>query len=815
VTATIERPATTPPVDEQSDPVAPEAEPAPAPAGTPDRSVTTRRPRRRLPAGELAAGVLAVAGAGVTFTDVLLTGDVLAPVLAAAGMPVVVAAVVRLRPRPHLALAVLAQAVAMAVAAAATVFPATAVARVIPTGSTLGAMADAVGRGWRDILGATVPAPARPAALFVPFALVFVASMVTAELVLRTRRVLLAAVPALALAAAGLAFGAGPAGDGGFSGSWGAGPVVLVGLCVVGLLALRGTALAADPRPHDARVGGTGGILSEEAGWALRRQRLTVALPFVLIVTVVAVPLGRLLPVTGDDGPLRLRELLTIEHERDRDLNPLTRLAVDRDGQQVRYRLRLSRSGAPPPDLRVRLAVLDRYDGVQWTSPAERVIAGPRLPAPEGTGTEVTYEVEVVDPAGPWLPTLERPSRLTADVGVDVRVDPLSGSLDVPGSPPTGFRYAAVSNVPVVDREALQHADVATTEDARAAVATNDELPPELAELRSKVTDRATSPYTQLALLQLFLDNDPRVNDGRRFTLDPAAAPGFTIGHINRFLSPNGARAGRAEQFAAAFAVLARSLGLPARVVVGFAPGAAPAPGTTLDLRAGQLTAWPEVALAGAGWVPFDVVPDDRSDRTVTVDEQDLRAQSADAGSSTTGEEPPPVHNPNLDPVPPPEEAPDSRSRVLVALALVILLGGSAFLVSPWVRRRRRRARRRRAADAAARVDGAWCEALDRLVEQGETGVTARTTPEATAAVEAHFGPEPATAMAELGRLHAEAMHAPSEPSAELGEQAWRCSEAVVRGARDARTRRQRLRAALDRRPLSATTRAVPVGAGT
>jgi hypothetical protein len=59
--------------------------------------------------------------------------------------------------------------------------------------------------------------------------------------------------------------------------------------------------------------------------------------------------------------------------------------------------------------------------------------------------------------------------------------------------------------------------------------------------------------------------------------------------------------------------------------------------------------------------------------------------------------------------------------------------------------------------------------------------------------------------MTELGELHDAALHAPYEPPADWGERAWQLSDVITARARRAGTRRRRLRAALDRRPLAAT----------
>ena len=95
---------------------------------------------------------------------------------------------------------------------------------------------------------------------------------------------------------------------------------------------------------------------------------------------------------------------------------------------------------------------------------------------------------------------------------------------------------------------------------------------------------------------------------GFRYSLD--VPPGHSTNALAEFLDPEGSRSGYCEQFAGAYAALARSLGLPARVAVGFTPGEEDedAPGTYV-VTGRNAHAWPEVYFAGVGWVPFEPTP--------------------------------------------------------------------------------------------------------------------------------------------------------------------------------------------------------------
>ena len=67
-------------------------------------------------------------------------------------------------------------------------------------------------------------------------------------------------------------------------------------------------------------------------------------------------------------------------------------------------------------------------------------------------------------------------------------------------------------------------------------------------------------------------------------------------------------RIGYCEQFAGTFAAMARSLGIPARVAVGYTPGLRQGDGSRQVLGK-NAHAWPEIWFDGLGWVPFEPTP--------------------------------------------------------------------------------------------------------------------------------------------------------------------------------------------------------------
>jgi Transglutaminase-like superfamily/Domain of unknown function (DUF4129) len=111
----------------------------------------------------------------------------------------------------------------------------------------------------------------------------------------------------------------------------------------------------------------------------------------------------------------------------------------------------------------------------------------------------------------------------------------------------------------------------------------------------------AQTPYDRALALQNYLRNPP-------FVYDQTVGPGAGADALATFLFQT--RRGYCEQFAGSFAALARAVGLPTRVAVGFTWGAQdPEEPTLYRVRGVHAHAWPEVYFHGYGWVPFEPTP--------------------------------------------------------------------------------------------------------------------------------------------------------------------------------------------------------------
>ncbi|TFB96230.1 transglutaminase domain-containing protein [Cryobacterium adonitolivorans] len=181
---------------------------------------------------------------------------------------------------------------------------------------------------------------------------------------------------------------------------------------------------------------------------------------------------------------------------------------------------------------------------------------------------------------------------------------------------------------------------------------------------------------------------------------------------------------GYCVHFASAMALMSRSLGIPARIVLGYLPGTRT---TTVidgqnryDVDSHDLHAWPELYFVGVGWVPFEPTPG-----RGTVPEYASPESTIVNGVPSTGGAPSVVPRQNENPgleggtadtlAAAEDELPGTLARVGLVAAAVLLL-----LLAPGVWRLLRRQRRRRllAAGRAGAVLG-WRELTDTAVDHG------------------------------------------------------------------------------------------------
>lgn len=461
-----------------------------------------------------------------------------------------------------------------------------------------------------------------------------------------------------------------------------------------------------------------------------------------------------------------------------------------------------------------RLTSLDVFDGRIWSSDASYQKIGQRVPAGRvGTAPAdtVLQEFTIRSLSSIWLPAAYRPVRVQGIDDVSYNAD--LGSLITGEDTTDGFTYRVESAVPDFNREQL-NGPAGRLPDLERFTAL-PAVAPRVVSLARSITRGAATPYEQALALQNYFRQG--------FIYDLNARPGHDERALENFLFTT--RRGYCEQFAGSYAVMARALGLPTRVAVGFTPGELESDGE-YHVRGLNAHAWPEVYLAGAGWVAFEPTPGrgapGAEDYTGVPEAQ---ARPEDPTTATTlnpatsvAPDDPSTPSTTAAPAPPAVDAGGGADRPLWRNPVVQGLAGSVAVglllvgVIPMAKASRRRRRRAGAATAADRVWVAWTEAADAVARAGAPRRPAETLGEhaARAAPGAALPAGAATALATLARDAAEASYAPGALPDEAAERAVADAAAVESAVNALATRRQRLTWMVDPRPLLPARRQAP-----
>ncbi|MEA2486800.1 MAG: hypothetical protein QOF16_454, partial [Actinomycetota bacterium] len=151
------------------------------------------------------------------------------------------------------------------------------------------------------------------------------------------------------------------------------------------------------------------------------------------------------------------------------------------------------------------------------------------------------------------------------------------------------------SEVPTYKYSELVDAKIGTLPPQFTAAPT---ISPAVKQLLDSWTATAATPFQKLSSIQTHLRSE--------FRYELNVDQGSSADALTNFLTKT--RAGFCQQFAAAFAMLARALGYPARVDIGFLPGTESA-AHTFTVRGTDAHAWPEVYFEKFGWVAFEPTP--------------------------------------------------------------------------------------------------------------------------------------------------------------------------------------------------------------
>ena len=260
--------------------------------------------------------------------------------------------------------------------------------------------------------------------------------------------------------------------------------------------------------------------------------------------------------------------------------------------------------GAPAPPRTWRMAVFDRYDGGAWHRtvaaevPGDEV--GPAWATAPASSVVVTQTVRVFQSGATQLYALPQPAGFGLPVTVQLGTGPAPESvLAVFSASPLGVgdTYAARSAVSVADEASLRAASAADPAWLRPTyTALPGSLPPRVVHIAEQVTAGAANRYDAAQSIEAFLR-------GYAYS-EEINTPPEGRDRVDWFLFDE--RRGYCDYFSSAFVVMARSVGVPARLAAGYSAGTFVAETSSYRQHEHDAHTWPEVFFPGHGWIEFE-----------------------------------------------------------------------------------------------------------------------------------------------------------------------------------------------------------------
>ncbi|WP_248965514.1 transglutaminase TgpA family protein [Sphaerisporangium perillae] len=467
---------------------------------------------------------------------------------------------------------------------------------ILPTKDSVVSLARLLGEGFDDIQRYAAPVPANPSISLLTAGGIGLIAVLVDLLAVRLRRAALAGLPLLALFTVPAAVLSDPI-------SW---PAFIIGaLGYVGLL----TADGRERLSHWGRAvlvrrsrGAGARIQTDTAPLSLAGKRIGFAAIALAIALPALLPTLEPSPLFGfgvGSGTGRGGNTITIP-------NPIASLRGQLNQPQNATVLTYTNNDNVPRYL--RMYSLDTFDGEQWTMsqpkgrPEDRVSEAPMPPPPglsldvpvKNVATQIRVSDDVEGLSFLPLPYPSASVRVEGDWRADESTLMVFSTRDTAG----GQSYSIAGREPQPTTDDLR--TLPGTPDVEIAtryLALPPDLPPQIRGMAARLVKDTDTPYEAAVKLQSWFTS----GGGFVYSLR-------TQGNGNEaLLDFLNNRAGYCEQFAAAMAVMARVLGIPARVGIGYTGG------SFIDgswqVRTHDLHAWPELYFEGAGWLRFEPTP--------------------------------------------------------------------------------------------------------------------------------------------------------------------------------------------------------------
>ncbi|MDZ8200037.1 DUF3488 and transglutaminase-like domain-containing protein [Microbacterium sp. SSW1-59] len=449
--------------------------------------------------------------------------------------------------------------------------------------------------------------------------------------------------------------------------------------------------------------------------------------------------------------------------------------------------LRVYSTSPLPPYLRA--TTLSAFDGAVWlpdedeTRALSEEAAMDRVSVPaEVRLEEYSTSVAIENLSSTWLP-MPFPAVDVAGLEGEWSTVPYNRTVISERARTQDQDYEVTTQVARPTREQIRTYDAAAPGMRPELTQLPGDLPDIVGDLAREVTEGSANDYDALIALQAWFRGSEF-----RYSLDAPVDDGFDGTGAEAVATFLEQKEGYCVHFAGAFALMARALDMPSRIVVGYLPGTSTTDAidgqTVYSVSSSQLHAWPEIHFDGLGWISFEPTNSLGTPTNFSA-ETSLTGPAADRGDTTDTEDAESTPTPTLLPEEQEQQqngeaagstggSADGLPAIGVVIALLLLLAAPAIL---------RAARARRLLDAARAGDvaAAWLVVQDSAIDLG-IPVPASDSPRVLAARLTTAHGAPPGAMATLADAVERASYAPDGvvPTADADALADAAAEAAA-----------------------------------
>lgn len=596
--------------------------------------------------------------------------------------------------------------------------PDAAPAGFLPSPEAVAALGDGLANSWIKLLTSQTPAGAKDNLMVAPFFCAFLGSALSIVLAEKVRRFAVCVIPPVLVLAVS----------------------VLLGISKPANLLLQGGVFGAVAIAWIAR---RSRLTTTVVGSSFRASRAVAGVALLGVSLLGATVVGPHLPGSGSNRFV-LRDKFQPPFDPRDYPSPLSRF---RNYVLNEKSTPLFAIEGLPSDVPLRLAVMDTYDGVVWSVAQSQAGAtttaanefkrfGEVLPG-AAPGDSVKLRVDVAGYRNVWTPTVGSPNLLEF-VGDDAialqqsyRFNRASEAAATPRGLTEGVGYKLNARLPATERPADNDAFAMVGVGNDAVKLADDLVKPFQDAVAAGKTDYQRAKLLEDAFTNTINFYDPVTQKGT-----PGVPLGHALVHVSGFLRSRlstGGLLGNEEHYASAMAVVARQLGMPARVVFGFRDhaekGRAAWPGANgrTTVTGNDADAWVEIAFGEAGWVAFHPTPD-RDHRTNLTPTLTKRNQNESEAVDPPVTVPPPRVNSIEQAKATSNKSEDTAeesskwlgviTRIAKIAAIPIVATSTPLLLLILAKALRRRRRRSRGAPAQ-RIAGGWHESLDLARDLG------------------------------------------------------------------------------------------------